>query len=96
MIKNFNSKAAQDIYDDTKSRAARSIPQELHVKIQYLLDQLNAITQVETLRKPPGNQLEKLKGKLKEYWSIRVNKQWRIIFIWRTGNAYNVDIVDYH
>ena len=45
---------------------------------------------------PPSNKLEKLKGRLKEYYSIRINDQWRIIFKWDNGNASDVEIVDYH
>jgi toxin HigB-1 len=45
---------------------------------------------------PPSNRLEKLKGNLKEYYSIRINDQWRIIFKWNNGNAYEVEIIDYH
>jgi toxin HigB-1 len=45
---------------------------------------------------PPSNRLEKLKGSLKEYYSIRINSQWRIIFKWETGNAFEVEIIDYH
>jgi len=45
---------------------------------------------------PPSNHLEKLRGNLEEFWSIRINKQWRIIFKWNNGNAEEVDIIDYH
>jgi len=69
---------------------------ELHEKIIRLFDQLNAATRIETLRVPPSNRLEKLSGNLKGHWSLRVNKQWRVIFKWDSGNVSNVDIVDYH
>lgn len=95
MIKSFSSKVAQDIYNGLNSRYSRTLPKELH-KAYRLLDQLNAITLVETLQIPPSNHLEKLTGKLKEFWSIRINKQWRIIFKWDKGNAEKVDIIDYH
>ena len=48
------------------------------------------------LQLPPSNSLEKLKGDLKEYYSIRINKQWRIVFKWANGNCLNVEIIDYH
>lgn len=96
MIKNFKTKIARDIFDGIVSRAARALPMDLHEKARRLFDQLNAATKVETLRVPPGNKLEKLKGNLKQYWSIRINKQWRIIFKWDNGEAFDVDIVDYH
>ncbi len=69
---------------------------ELHAKIVRLFDQLNAATRVETLRVPPSNRLEKLSGDLKGCWSLRVNKQWRVIFRWTNDYATNVDVVDYH
>ena len=96
MIKNLIGKITQDIYNGTNSRHSRCIPKELHDKICRLLDQINAITKVETLRVPPSNNLEKLKGDLSDYWSLRINKQWRIIFKWETNDAYDVEIVDYH
>ena len=49
-----------------------------------------------TLKVPPSNHLERLKGDLVGYWSLRINKQWRIIFQWEKGEAYALDIVDYH
>lgn len=96
MIRNFKSKQAKDLYDGVNSRHARKIPIELHPKVVRIFDQLNAATKVETLRAPPSNRLEKLVGSLKGYWSIRVNKQWRVIFEWVETDACNVDVVDYH
>ncbi len=96
MIRNFTSKTAQDIYDGENSRYARKIPRDLHAKAQRLLDQLNATVTVETLKAPPGNRLEKLRGDREGYWSLRVNDQWRIIFRWQNGDALDVDITDYH
>jgi len=75
---------------------ARRLPQELHEKAQRLLDQLNAVTILETLKAPPGNKLEKLKGDRAGFWSLRINDQWRIVFRWDAGDAMDVDIVDYH
>lgn len=96
MIRNFRSQLAQDVFDGISSRYARKIPVELHAKAQRLFDQINAATQVETLKIPPSNRLEKLKGNLKNFWSLRINIQWRIIFEWQDGDAHNIDIVDYH
>jgi len=87
---------AQDIYDDVLSRYARRFSPALREKVVRLFDQINAVTQVETLAIPPGNRLEKLKGNLQGSWSVRVNKQWRIVFRWDAGDACDVDIVDYH
>lgn len=96
MIKNFYSNCAKDIYNGVNSRYSRKLPKELHAKARRLLDQINAITKIDTLRIPPSNHLEKLSGDLLGYWSIRINNKWRIIFVWEEGNAINVDIVDYH
>lgn len=96
MIRNFKSKTAQDIFDGIMSASARKIPIALHSKIRRLFDQLNGVTIIETLRVPPGNNLEKLKGNLKNYWSIRANKQWRVIFRWKDNEIFDVDVVDYH
>jgi len=90
------SKTAQDIYDGVNSRHARKVSVELHPKVQRLFDQINAAVVVETLKRPPGNRLEKLKGKLEGFWSLRINDQWRIVFRWKDGDALDVDIVDYH
>ena len=60
------------------------------------LDMLDAVVDVQTLRIPPGNHLEALHGVREGQYSIRINDQWRICFTWRDGNAYNVEIVDYH
>jgi proteic killer suppression protein len=58
--------------------------------------QLHAATELATLKVPPGNQLEALKGNRKGQHSIRINEQWRVCFVWRNDGAHNVEIVDYH
>ena len=60
------------------------------------LAQLDAAATLEFLRTPPGNHLEMLKGDRAGQWSIRINDQWRICFIWKDGDAYEVEVVDYH
>ena len=57
---------------------------------------MHAAARLEDLRVPPSNRLEKLKGKLKDFHSIRINDQWRVIFRWIDGHAHDVAIVDYH
>ena len=57
---------------------------------------VDAATALKDLRVPPGNRLEKLKGDRDGQHSIRINKQWRVCFRWRSGDAYDVEIVDYH
>lgn len=96
MIKNFANKMTQDIFDGTNSRHARKIPIALHQKARRLLDQLNIATKIETLRVPPSNKLKKLSGNLSEYWRIKIDKQWAIIFKWKEQDAYEIDIIDYH
>lgn len=57
---------------------------------------IDAATLIETLRVPPGNRLEALKGNRKGQHSIRINDQWRICFTWNNGDAFDIEIVDYH
>jgi proteic killer suppression protein len=64
--------------------------------VRRKLLQLSATTDLASLRVPPGNQLEMLKGNRKEQHSIRINDQWRLCFIWKDDGAYQVEIVDYH
>ena len=68
----------------------------IHRIVARKLDMIDAATILDDLKVPPNNRLESLKGDLKEYYSIRINSQWRIIFKWKNGNAINVAIVDYH
>ncbi len=96
MIKSFFDKTARDIYDGIESRYSRKLPRELHNKARRLLDQINAAPSLEFLSIPPGNKLEKLKGKLLGYWSLRINNKWRIVFRWKENNFYDIQILDYH
>ena len=96
MIAGFASKKAQDIFDGENSRHARQLPVALHEKARRLLDQINAATRVETLNVPPSNKLKKLSGNLAGHWRIKIDKQWAIIFRWESGEAFDVDIIDYH
>lgn len=96
MIRSVKDTTAQNIFDGLNSKAARKLPQELHRKAKRQLDLLNAVTRVEDLKVPPGNQLEALKRTLKGFHSIRIDDQWRIIFRWLDGNAEDVKIIDYH
>ena len=57
---------------------------------------IDAATAIEDLRSPPGNRLEKLSGNRTGQYSIRINNQWRVCFTWKSGNAYQVEIADYH
>jgi len=96
MVINFKSKFAQDIYDGSSTSRSRKFPNQLIGKTLRLLDQLNIAAQIDELLIPPSNHLEKLKGNLSGYWSLRINRQWRIIFQWDGRDVSNVDILDYH
>lgn len=96
MILNFADKATEDVFNGLDSRAARSIPQFIWKAACRKLDMINAAAELKDLRIPPANRLEKLKGKLSEFHSIRINDQYRIIFKWNNHNAEDVLITDYH
>lgn len=96
MIRNIIGRVTQDLFDGADSRYARKVPQQLHAKARRLPDQINAANSPEVLRTSPGNRLEKLGGGLQQHWSIRINRQWRVIFQWDGQDAVNVQIVDYH
>ena len=72
------------------------LPHDLQRVAQRKLKQLGAAATLDFLRVPPGNRLEQLAGDRRGQWSIRINEQWRICFLWSDGNASAVEIVDYH
>jgi len=86
----------EDIFHGEINKKTRKISTEVIQAAIRKLDQLNASIDINDLRVPPGNKLEKLKGDLKSYYSIRINDQFRIIFQWENGDAFNVSIIDYH
>lgn len=92
MISSFKCKDTQELYETGENKRFSSIARSALRK----LDMIAAATMVDTLRVPPGNRLEQLSGKRKGQWSIRINDQWRICFVWSGSNAVNVEIVDYH
>ncbi len=93
MIKTFADKETEKLFK-------RKFSKKLPTKIQYLarrkLVMIDAATAIEDLRSPPGNRLEKLSGNRKGQYSIRINDQWRICFVWKSGHAYQVEVTDYH
>ena len=93
MIMSFGSKETKKIWDGERVKGFATELQEI---ARRKLRMLNNSQNLTDLQIAPSNKLEKLKGKLKEYYSIRVNDQWRIIFKWSKGNASGVEIVDYH
>jgi len=96
VIVSFGDKVTRDVFDGTDSKEARSIPKQIWGVAFRKLDMLDAAVRLDDLRSPPANRLEKLKGKLAGYFSIRVNDQYRIVFKFADGNAEDVLIVDYH
>ena len=74
----------------------KGLAPELRRRTKMKLDQLDAATNLDFLRVPPGNRLEALKGDRQGQFSIRVNDQWRLCFRWSEGNADDVEFVDYH
>jgi len=74
------------------------VPRFIHIETVAMrkLAQLNAATTLEFLRIPPGNRLEPLRGNRVGQYSMRINEQWRLCFVWENGNASDVEIVDYH
>ena len=74
----------------------KKLPHVIQRSAKRKLVHIHAAKVLEDLRIPPGNRLEKLAGDKKDWWSIRINEQWRISFIWDSGNAFDVEIVDYH
>lgn len=93
MIKGFGDKESEKIWNGIRSK---KLPSEIQNVARRKLRMLNNAQEINDLRIPPANRLEKLKGDLKEYYSIRINGQWRIIFQWKNNDAYVVKIVDYH
>jgi len=92
MITSFRCKDTQSLMNGKRVR--RFIPIERAALRK--LAQLDAATELAFLRVPPGNRLEALWGDRKGQYSIRINDQWRLCFVWRNGNASDVEIVDYH
>lgn len=96
MIEQFGNQLAQDLFHDVHSSVTKRFSSELRRIARRKLLFLHDAEELKDLQVPPGNRLEALKGKLKDFYSIRINKQWRVVFRWEGGNAYNVQILDYH
>lgn len=93
MIQSFNDTETERIWN---GEVSRKLPFEIQNITRRKLRMINNAQNINDLRIPPANRLEKLQGNLSEYYSIRINRQWRIIFIWTDGNALDIKIVDYH
>ncbi len=92
MIKTFKCKKTEKLFNDLDVKKFRSISRIARIKLEVL----NAAVSLNSLRIPPGNRLEQLKGNRSSQHSIRINNQWRICFTWKEENAFDVEIVDYH
>jgi len=93
MIISFGDKETKKIWEGERIKGFSTEIQEI---ARRKLRMLNNSQDLNDLMIPPSNRLEKLKGSLKDFYSIRINNQWRIIFKWNNGNAEQVEIIDYH
>jgi proteic killer suppression protein len=93
MIASFRDKDTEELW---RSGRSRRLPSDLERRAFKKLAILNAAVTLENLKVPPGNNLEALRGNRAGQHSIRLNDQYRVCFVWRNGNAFEVEIVDYH
>jgi len=93
MIVSFRSKETERIWSGER---VKGLPFEIQHVARRKLRMINNSQNIADLRIPPANRLEKLAGRLKDFYSIRINDQWRIVFKWSNGSAYEVEITDYH
>ena len=93
MIKSFADRDTERIF---RGQRAPRFPILIRKRAERKLLILNAAENIQLLRVPPGNRLERLKGDRSGQYSIRINDQWRVCFVWRGGHAYEVEITDYH
>ena len=92
MIQSFKGKSAKALWEGKRSH----LPSDIIPRAANKLSILNAATTIDSLRIPPSNHLEALTGDRQGQHSIRINNKWRICFRWEEGNAYEVEITDYH
>ena len=93
MIISFGNSETGKVWNGER---VKKLPLEIQNIGRRKLRMLNNSVDLADLRIPPSNRLEKLSGKLKAFYSIRINDQWRIIFLWNAGNTSAVEIIDYH
>lgn len=97
MIRSFRSAGTEDIFNGRNTKAARrTCPKDLWRVAGRKLEQLDSTARLEDLLVPPGNRLEVLSGDRSDQYSIRINDQYRICFVWASGGPDSVEIVDYH
>ena len=96
VIRSFGNGATEDLAAGKRTARARRIPSELRRSALRKLQLIHRAMSLNDLRVPPGNRLEALSGELAGHHSIRINEQWRIIFRWVDGDAFDVRVTDYH
>ncbi|OQY54244.1 MAG: plasmid maintenance system killer protein [Desulfobacteraceae bacterium 4572_88] len=97
MMSSFRNKGSEDIFNGSNTKEARKVcPKALWKIATRKLDQIDSITYLEELKIPPGNRFESLSGDRKSEYSIRINNQYRICFLWKDGSPDQVEIADYH
>lgn len=93
MIISFGDKDTETLWTTGSNRR---LPHDVARRALSKLQSLNVAETIERMGLPPANRLKKLSGELKSFWSLRINDQWRLIFQFRDGDAYDVEIIDYH
>ena len=93
MIKSFCDKETEKVWNAIRSK---KLPEAIQEVARRKLRMLNSAQDLNDLRIPPSNRLEKLKGSQDDYYSIRINDQWRIVFRWSQNDAFDIQIIDYH
>jgi len=93
VIKSFQGKATAAVFSGL---FVKSLPHDIQWRARARLRQIDHALTLDDLRVPPANRLEALEGDRKGQWSIRINRQWRVCFAWRDGDAFDVEITDYH
>ena len=93
MIRSFRDRRTRSL---ASGEASKGVPQDVARRTVVKLFMLDTVTRLDDLRVPPGNRLEALSGDRAGQHAIRVNNQWRICFVWRDGEAHDVEFVDYH
>jgi proteic killer suppression protein len=92
-IKGFRDKETRKLFE---RKTTRAVPTDLQKKALMKLNQIHYASNLDDLRVPPGNRLEKLSGEREGQYSIRINQQYRVCFVWEDGDAYDVEALDYH
>jgi toxin HigB-1 len=96
VIETFGNRLAEDLFMDRSTTKTGAFPPGLRRAARRKLLYLHDAAELGDLASPPGNRLERLKGHWRGFHSMRINDQWRVVFRWTGGNAYDVQVIDYH